>query len=150
MLKNNAPKEVINSSGSKDMSVLFVLVLHYARYAAPKEQLKKEMSKEVMNAGALEGDHLHKCHLDFLTTSSDVAFALWQYLNSHDDWEHKLKDPTKVYNHSTKWSTDKTGVSMTEGYKMYNELVNWCTTKLKGMSKRSAREENRKVMRSCV
>ena len=65
MLKNNAPKEVINSSGSKDMSVLFVLVLHYARYAAPKEQLKNEMSKEVMNAGALEGDHLHKCHLDF-------------------------------------------------------------------------------------
>eukprot|EP00956_Cyclotella_meneghiniana_P019048 scaffold32281_cov50-Cyclotella_meneghiniana.AAC.8 len=85
-----------------------------------------------MDAGASEGKHLHKCHLDFLTTS-DIAYALWQYLNSHDDWEQKLKDPTKVYNHSTKWSTDMTGASMTEGYKVYNALVKWCS-ELKGMS----------------
>ena len=81
LLKNNTPQEVINSSDSRDMFVLFVL--RYAIYAAPKEQLKKEMRNEVMKAGASEGDHLHKCHLDFLT-SSDIAYAVWQYLNSHD------------------------------------------------------------------
>lgn len=136
LLQNNTPREVINSSDSRDMFVLFVL--RYARYAAPKEQLKKEMRNEVMKAGASEGEHLHKCHLDFLT-SSDIAYAVWQYLNSHDDWERKLKDPTKAYNHDTKWSTDKTGASMIEGYKVYDALEKWCR-ELKGMSKRDASE----------
>ena len=140
LLKNNTPQEVINSSDSRDMFVLFVL--RYAIYAAPKEQLKKEMRNEVMKAGASEGDHLHKCHLDFLT-SSDIAYAVWQYLNSHDDWERKLKDPTKAYNHDTKWSTDKTGASMIEGYKVYDALEKWCR-ELKGMSKRDASEEDKK------
>ena len=139
MLKNNTPNEVASNGDSRDMFVLFVL--HYARYAAPKEQLKEQMRKQVMNAGASEGDHLHMCHLDLLT-ASDVAFALWQYFNSHDDWERKLNDRTKVYKHDTKWSTDKTGMSMTEGYKVYNELLDWCS-KLKEMSKSDASEEDR-------
>ena len=105
MLKNNTPNEVASNGDSRDMFVLFVL--HYTRYAAPKEQLKEQMRKQVMNAGASEGDHLHMCHLDLLT-ASDVAFALWQYFNSHDDWERKLNDRTKVYKHDTKLSTDKT------------------------------------------
>eukprot|EP00956_Cyclotella_meneghiniana_P000450 scaffold521_cov50-Cyclotella_meneghiniana.AAC.3 len=147
MLQNNTPHEVINSSDSRDMFVLFVL--RYARYAAPKEQLKKEMRNEVLKAGASKGEHLHKCHLDFLT-SSDIAYAVWQYLNSHDDWERKIKDPTKAYNHNTKWSTDKTGASMVEGYKVYDALEKWCKelqfrfTELKGMSKRDASEEDKK------
>ena len=139
MLNNNTPTEVINSGDSRDMFVLFVL--HYARYAAPKEQLKEQMRKQVMNAGASESDHLHMCHLDLLT-ASDVAFALWQYFNSHDDWERKLNDRTKVYKHDTKWSTDKTGMSMTEGYKVYNELLGWCG-KLKEMSKGEASDEDK-------
>ena len=139
MLNNNTPTEVINSGDSRDMFLLFVL--HYARYAAPKEQLKEQMRKQVMNAGDSEKDNLHMCHLDLLT-ASDIAFALWQYFNSHDDWERKLNDPTKVYKHDTKWSTDKTGLSMTEGFKVYNELLNWCS-KLKEMSKRDASEEDR-------
>eukprot|EP00956_Cyclotella_meneghiniana_P023894 scaffold47310_cov43-Cyclotella_meneghiniana.AAC.1 len=139
MLNSNTPTEVIKNSGdSRDMFVLFVL--HYARYAPPKEQLKEQMRKQVMNAGDSESDHLHMCHLDFLT-ASDVAFALWQYFNSHDDWERKLDDRTKVYKHDTKWSTDKTGMSMTEGYKVYNELLDWCG-KLKEMSKSEASEED--------
>ena len=81
------------------------------------------------------------CHLDFLT-ASDVAFALWQYFNSHDDWERKLNDRTKAYKHKTKWSTDKTGMSMTEGYKVYNELLDWCG-KLKKMSKSEASDEDK-------
>ena len=98
MLKNNTPNEVASNGDSRDMFVMFVP--HYARYAAPKEQLKEQMRKQVMNAGASESDHLHMCHLDLLT-ASDIAFALWQYFNSHDDWERKLNDPTKVYINTT-------------------------------------------------
>ena len=141
MLQNSTPHEMINSAESRDMFVLFVL--RYARYAAPKEQLKKEMKNEIIKAGASEGEHLHKCHLDFLT-SSDIAYAVWQYLNSHDDWERKLKDPTKAYNHDTKWSTDKTGASMVEGYKVFDVLEKWCK-QLKGMSKKDASAEDKKM-----
>ena len=60
-LNNNTPTEVINSADSRDMFVLFVL--HYARYAAPKEQLKEQMRKQVTNAGDSEKDNLHMCLL---------------------------------------------------------------------------------------
>eukprot|EP00956_Cyclotella_meneghiniana_P023491 scaffold45750_cov29-Cyclotella_meneghiniana.AAC.1 len=114
MLENNTPHEVINWSASVCTSLCTICRPEGAAQEGDEEIRKSWMQEHQRGAS---------------TCAS--------YLNSHDDWERKLKDPTKVYNLSTKWSTDMNGASMmTEGYKVYNVLVKWCS-KLKGMSKTS-------------
>ena len=66
------PLEVVHSGTSKNMLVLFIL--NYARHAAPKDDLKDDLSKELKKAGSEEGEHRHRCHLDFLT-ASDIVFC---------------------------------------------------------------------------
>ena len=68
------PLEMMRSDITRDMLVLFAL--NYARHAAPKDGLRRKLKVEMSNAGEAEGEHKHKCHVDFLTTS-DIAYAIW-------------------------------------------------------------------------
>jgi len=132
--------EVVHGGDSKNMLILFIL--NYARHAAPSEELKDDLAKELKKAGSEEGQHTHRCHLDFLTFS-DVAFAMWHYINSQEDWVRKLRNPTLKNKHNTKWTSDKTGKKMSEGYKEYKRLEKWCE-QLKLMSKQGPDTEERK------
>ena len=118
-----SPSDMISSGTTRTMFLLFVL--NYARHAAPKDRLKKELMTEVVNAGDTEGEHKHMCHVDLLSTS-DIAYAMWQYVNSYDDWVRKLKDGQRRFKHDTKWSSDRTGAKMVEGLKYYQDMVRWC------------------------
>ena len=119
----SSPLEMIGSGTTRDMFLLFVL--NYARHAAPKDRLRKELKAEVIKAGDAEGEHKHMCHVDLLSTS-DIAYAMWQYVNSFDDWVRKLKDGQRRFRHDTKWSSDRTGAKMVEGLKFYQDVVKWC------------------------
>ena len=48
------------------------------------------------------------CHLDYLTIS-DIAYTLWQYFNSYDNWFHKMENgnPGNLkYKCKTKYTTN--------------------------------------------
>jgi hypothetical protein len=67
-----------------------------------------------------------------MMSKSDVAFCLWQYMNSEGDWTHKVLNRNKAgVNHTcqTKWTSDKSGVGKPvsdEGMAVYKELYAWC------------------------
>ena len=75
------------------LEMFSTFVLKYAVHAASKIDLKMRMNKVLQDA---KDDGLglkHLCHIEMLTTS-DIAYAIWQYYNSWEDWKAKIVDPT--------------------------------------------------------
>ena len=89
----------------------------------------------------------HPCLLDMLT-ASDVAYTLWQFFNSHDDWQAKMKEMSQgkgsvQYKCNTRYTSDRKLPSMEErseddaGMKMYMSCLQWAR-RLKGATNTSA------------
>ena len=80
---------------------MLTFILNSSRLAAPnKDEVKRNVlvhmrikrKQELGRSPDAESESIMaECHLDFLT-SSDVAYVLWQYLNSYEDWRHKIND----------------------------------------------------------
>ena len=126
--------DVIKSCGdpadmTNDQLVMFsTFALKYAVHAAPKNDLKMRMNKVLQDA---KDDGLglkHLCHIEMLTTS-DIAYAIWQYYNSWEDWKAKIVDPTRRYTCGTKYTVTKEsgdGKKKKEGEDMYDMVHKWC------------------------
>ena len=110
------------------LEMFSIFVLKYAVHAASKIDLKMRMNKVLQDA---KDDGLglkHLCHIEMLTTS-DIAYAVWQYYNSWEDWKAKIVDPTRRYTCGTKYTVTKgsgDGKQKEEGEKMYDMVSEWC------------------------
>lgn len=134
-----------------DSFCLFVLL--YAIHSAPKEELKKTLNaihmKHVETAG--ESDPFsHPCLLDLITTS-DLAYPLWQYFNSHKDWKTKLDAKGSENAGEIKWQTKtrftsskRVGVTE-EGKQMYDLLLHF-SRDMKSL--RVSKDEDKRAMYS--
>ena len=133
-------------NSSVEMVILFIL--NYSRHAAPKETVKmnvlKSQEKKKIELGrspdAANESSMAECHLDFLT-SSDVAYTLWQFFNSHEDWTSKLKGEEKGdnrYKCNTRFTKERSkfaeGDANSEGMKLYKQCHDWAK-KLKNLEK---------------
>jgi hypothetical protein len=120
------------SEGSK---LVVDALLNYARLAAPKEQTRKLMlhskgvTKQMAENGGLETDfdeNYHISHLDLLTPS-DLAFVLWQVMNSWPDWTNKQKNKNGTkWTYVSRWTSDKKERVTQEGLDMYEKIHKWC------------------------
>ena len=110
------------------LEMFSTFVLKYAVHAASKIDLKMRMNKVLQDA---KDDGLglkHLCHIEMLTTS-DIAYAIWQYYNSWEDWKAKIVDPTRRYTCGTKYTVTKEsgdGKKKKEGEDMYDMVHKWC------------------------
>jgi hypothetical protein len=102
---------------------------------------KEEFNKYVHPPDNDDDDYTTRlCHLCVLTVS-DIAFRLWQYINSHVDWTKKFalrhnKEARYICN--TKFTSDRGGTSQVnvengesarvQGEKLYAKIVLWCKT----------------------
>lgn len=143
------PKEVLQDSEKVNMLSTFVLM--FSIHAAPKEKLKQNLSMVRFKAfkqkhADTDDDHIspvdglvqeeedlaHPCVMDFLT-SSDLAYTWWQYINSHKDWERKLKlinegDGKDKYKTLTRFTSCKKEAVSKEGIDLYDKLFKWFRT----------------------
>ena len=162
------PEITLDDDNNRDYLVSFIM--NYAVHAAPKEDLKmqlqtsyyklwEEQTQQDKEAGVSDpicNEHLSV--LDFLTTS-DVAYTLWQYMNSYGHWEDKIKnknmgDGDKVavkYRRTTRWTSDRSVPCMAhrsmddEGYKMWKTCLDW-SKKLKRLGLATVRQGNKGYM----
>ena len=137
-VEENTTPEVETGNEVKDDSPGSMLVDFLLRYAThsfhSKEEVRRLMNEtkvKVTNENGQESA-ARVCFLDMMS-KSDVAFCLWQYMNSEGDWTHKVLNRNKAgVNHScrTKWTSDKSGVGKPvsdEGMAVYKELYAWCS-----------------------
>jgi hypothetical protein len=115
-----------------------MLVNFLLRYATHSFHSKEEVRRLMLESRVKITDEngqestAQVCFLDMMS-KSDVAFCLWQYMNSEGDWTHKVLNRNKAgVNHScqTKWTSDKSGVGKPvsdEGMAVYKELYAWCS-----------------------
>jgi hypothetical protein len=115
--------------------MLVDFLLRYATHSFhSKEEVRRLMNETRVKVTDENGQEstAQVCFLDMMS-KSDVAFCLWQYMNSEGDWTHKVLNRNKVgVNHScrTKWTSDKSGVGKPvsdEGMAVYKELYAWCS-----------------------
>ena len=106
------------SDSNTDQLVRFIL--KYSRFAASsKNELDRKVTEgysKVMHGKPATPERKRRfeanftnCHLDYLTTS-DIAYTLWQYFNSYDDWFNKMKkgNPgTLKYTCQTKFTANR-------------------------------------------
>lgn len=143
MIEKSTPREWLQLQGSAKEDLLHFLV-SYAICAVPKEDTKNALSdlaakrwKETRNLQDLEEDaeHYFACLLDVLT-ASDLAYVIWQYVNSYDDWCTKLqllKEGTKVNMNKSnaEWTSNHKIASMESrpdtdpGVVFYNSCLDW-------------------------
>ena len=131
-----------------------VKFLHlYARHSAPKDESKRFLDRvhserlrqvAVSDNSDQEDPHAHPCLLDFLTPS-DLAYALWQYFNSHKDWKKKhaakgsATEGIDRYKTNTKWTSNKKVAVTKEGLDIYDLLLKF-SRNLKRLLKSSLEE----------
>ena len=82
----------------------------YGKPANPERQIQNERDdlKQI--------SQITNCHLDYLTIS-DIAYTLWQYFNSYDDWFNKMEkgNPgTLKYTCQTKFTANRRNESVEE------------------------------------
>jgi hypothetical protein len=140
MVRNDDPLDVlkgIQQDPPHTTSLMFLMfVLKNAHGGIGKEEFNKYVHKPD------DGDDDYStrlCHLCVLTVS-DIAFRLWQYINSHADWKHKFdhrhhKEARYICN--TKFTSDR-GSTLAEaesgesarvqGEKLYAVIMMWCKT----------------------
>ena len=165
---NTDPQAVLDDE--TDRGILARFIMNYALHAAPKEELKTQLQTvhyslwtELIEDKNDEGFvdpvcNEHLCVLDFLTTS-DLAYTMWQIINSCEDWEDKIRNKSAVvgnkvamrYRRATKYTSDRSMPSMShrseedEGQKMYAICLDWAK-RLKRLGLASVRKENEGYM----
>ena len=125
-LVNNS--DDLNDMTDSQLGMFIEFVLKYAVHSAPKIILKENMRAILEEAEKSERGLRHKCHIEVLTTS-DVAYAVWQYWNSWEDWKAKIEDPSRRYECMTKYTATKgsgDGKAKEEGEKAYKSIFVWC------------------------
>ena len=143
LIEKSTPREWLQGQDSTKEYLLQFLV-SYAICSVPKEDTKSALSdlatkrwKETRNLHDLEEDaeHYFACLLDVLT-ASDLAYVMWQYVNSYDDWCTKLqllKDGKKVNMNKSNadWTSNHKIASMESrpdtdpGVVFYNSCLDW-------------------------
>jgi hypothetical protein len=135
--ENTTPEDETGNDkkGVSPGSMLVDFLLRYATHSFhSKEEVRRLMNETRVKVTDENGEEsaAHVCFLDMMS-KSDVAFCLWQYMNSEGDWTHKVLNRNKAgVNHScrTKWTSDKSGVGKPvsdEGMAVYKELYAWCS-----------------------
>ena len=139
------PRETMREMSSTREEMMQFLV-RYAICALPKEETKKalnayaskrwdatrKMQDTIENRDA---EHNHACILDLLT-ASDLAYIIWQYVNSYTDWCAKLallKEGKNVNMNKSEaeWTSDhkkapmETRADTDEGVRFYNSCLDW-------------------------
>jgi hypothetical protein len=98
----------VGTEGS-DLRTLARFVCKYAIHTCTiKDDLKARLQSAQNEVGESEGENLWDCVADFLT-NSDLAFAVWQYINSASDWKEKreCEDSRLRYTCNSRWTSDK-------------------------------------------
>jgi hypothetical protein len=118
-IKTTTPEEFLKTGheGEDDSpsSMLVNFLLRYATHSFhSKEEVRRQMIETRVKITDENGQEstARVCFLDMMS-KSDVAFCLWQYMNSEGDWTHKVLNRNKAgVNRScqTKWTSDKSGV----------------------------------------
>jgi hypothetical protein len=133
-IKTTTPEEFLKTGheGEDDSpgSMLVNFLLRYATHSFhSKEEVRRLMNEtrvRVIDENGQES-RARVCFLDMMS-KSDIAFCLWQYMNSEGDWTHKVLNRNKAgVNHScqTKWTSDKSGTGKPvsdEGMAVYKEV----------------------------
>lgn len=118
------PRDITNDQ----VEMFAVFVLKYAIHSAPKMILKEIVDRVLREAEECELGLRHVCHVEMLSTS-DIAYAVWQYYNSWEDWKAKILDPNLRYSCGTKYTATKgssDGKLREDGEKMYDLIFKWC------------------------
>ena len=98
-----------------------------------------------LSNGEITPDQVLWTHHSVHLTPSDLAYALWQYFNSHEDWKkkHAAKGSATAgvdwYKTNTKWTSDKRVAVTKEGLDMYDLLLKF-SRNLKRLLKSSLEE----------
>ena len=121
-----------------NVNMLSAFVVMFSFHAAPwKDKLKKQLSEvrfkthqDNVDSGVDPEDLEHPCIADFLT-STDIAYTIWQYINSVDDWDRKLKsindgEGKSNYKTRTRYTSSKKEAVSQEGHELYAKLAVWC------------------------
>ena len=101
-------------------------------YAAKRWNETRNLQDTIENRDA---EHYYACILDLLT-ASDIAFLLWQYVNSYDDWCNKLSllkegKSVNMNKSEAEWTSDHRKAPMEsradtdEGVRFYNSCLDW-------------------------
>ena len=144
------PRETVRdfatSSSSSTKQEMMNFFARYAICALPKEETRR-----ILNAYAAkrwnetrnlqdtienrDAEYYYACILDLLT-ASDIAFVLWQYVNSYDDWCNKLSllkegKSVNMNKSEAEWTSDHRKAPMEsradtdEGVCFYNSCLDW-------------------------
>lgn len=138
------PRETMKELGTKEDMLQFFA--RYAICAVPKEETRRSLNavarrrwNETRNMQDTEenrdAEHYYACILDVLT-ASDIAYIMWQYVNSYDDWCNKLsllkEGKTVNMNKSeAEWTSNHKKAPMEsradndEGVLFYNSCLDW-------------------------
>ena len=135
-IKNVQPSTFVREQSSVDLFVKFLCM--YGRLGQPKSlinQKVKHLYKTHNPDGSIEGgmpplnrwEGSTLCFLDFVT-KYDLAYTLWQCINSFEDWKTKiLRKGMKREATNTRWTKDSkepcTGGE--SGVDCYKRLVKW-------------------------
>ena len=146
--EKNTIKETVTKHG-KD---IIKFLVHYAWHAIPEKDkatagLEEAAEEQFYWVHADDGEdqpnkevnpdevHNHDSLFEWLTPS-DIAYVLWQVVNSHEDWTAKIEamrdgDAVEKYKCGTKWTSDRKLPAMEdradddEGKAFYNKCVAW-------------------------
>ena len=138
---------IFKTPANTNVDMMLTFILNYCRHAAPKDEVKRNVvymrqkkKQELGRSPDAESESIMaECHLDFLT-SSDVAYTLWQYLNSYEDWRKKINDKESgdlKYVCNTRWTKKRNGEVLppnSEGMLYYGYCLKYAR-KLKSLDK---------------
>ena len=141
MVKNQDPLDVLKGIQQDPPNSTSSMFLMFVSKNAHGGIGKEEFSKYVHPPDPSDDDYSTRlCHLCVLTVS-DLAFRLWQYINSHADWKHKFDNrhnKESRYTCNTKFTSDRGGSSQVDaesgesarvqGEKLYGKIMVWCKT----------------------
>lgn len=143
------PRETMRELATTTETNRPVMLNFFARYAVCA--LPKEGTRKILNAYAAkrweetrslpdtienrDAEHHFKCILD-LMTASDIAYILWQYVNSYEDWCNKLSllkegKSVNMNKSEAEWTSDhkkapmESRVETDEGVRFYNSCLDW-------------------------
>lgn len=145
----STPRETMRVLATNTETNRPAMMYFFARYAFCA--VPKEATKKVLNARAAkrweetrglqdtienrDAEYMYECILD-LMTASDIAYILWQYVNSYDDWCNKLSllkegKSVNMNKSEAEWTSDhkiapmESRIESDEGVRFYNSCLDW-------------------------
>jgi hypothetical protein len=95
-------------------------IVHFLICAHPSKQTIKSALQTASYKrynellGQKDADYDHKCLLCFMT-ASDLAYVLWQYWNSYEDWCAKVQNQSVKCKCGSQWTSNKKMLGMDKG-----------------------------------